>query len=200
MKRTRSSALAGLRRPGYTLVELLVVIGLIAVLASLAFTVTRAVMVNAYKMQTKVMLADIENAVNSYFTDYHRLPLAGAGEEPVRMNQGNDLVAILIGEVAGPGTANPAGRPFLTPRPARNGRNGLIETSGAPPSLVDRWGNPFFIALDMDHDASVPNPDRVNEDGAIAGDAPPRLRQRVAVFSAGPDGKKATRDDIVSWR
>ncbi len=199
MKHT--TAIPPVRAPrGFTLIELLVVIGIIAVLASLAFSVSRSVIANSRKVQTKAVLTDVQTAVNSYFTERHRMPLADAGEEPLRMNQGNDLVAILLGDVSGPGTPNPAGTPFLQAHPAKRGRGGLIDNDGAPPSLVDLWGNPYYIVMDTNLDARVPNPDRQNRDADIAADAPAHLRTRVAVFSAGPDGEKGTRDDIVSWR
>ncbi len=191
------------KKPGrraYTLVELLVVIGIIAVLASLTFTVARSVILSGQKMETKTMLTDVELAVNQYFTDYNRMPVAGQSEEPLRLNQGTDLLTVLLGDVSGPGSANPAGKPYLTPRPARNGRGGLLEPGGMPPSLVDRWGNPFYIVMDMNFDGRIPNPDASNRDAGISSQAPPHLRMRVAVFSSGPDGEKGTRDDVVSWR
>ena len=195
-----ASARSSSFRKAYTLVELLVVIGIIAVLASLTFSVARVVVLNGHKLETKVVLSDVELAVNQFFTEYHRMPVTGQTEEPIRMNQGTDLLSVLLGDVSGPKSLNPAGRVFLQARPARNGRNGVLEPGGMPPSLVDRWGNPFLIVMDLNQDGRVPNPDTLNEDANLARQAPPHLRQRVAVFSAGPDGKQATRDDIVSWR
>ncbi len=187
-------------KKAYTLVELLVVISIIAVLSSLAFSVTRAVILKGQILETRTLLTNIQTAVQQYFTEYHRMPVEDGSEEPVRLNQGSPVVAILLGDQAGPGRANPAGIPFLQANPARNGRHGLIENAGAPPSLVDRWGNPLYLLMDSDRDGRVPNPDRANRDPGIAADAPPHLRTRVAVFSAGPDGERGTRDDIVSWR
>jgi prepilin-type N-terminal cleavage/methylation domain-containing protein len=201
MKRTASPRqFSFAHRHGYTLVELLVVISLIAILASLAFSATRAVLGNAYKVRTKTELSKLQLAVQEYFTEYHRMPGTGKADETVRLNQGTDVLGILLGEVSGQGTANPAGISFLQTTPAKAGRGGLLEHGEGYLSLVDHWGNPFHLVLDRDLDGRVPNPDRQNEDAAISREAPVWLRTRVAAFSAGPDGRVGTRDDIVQWR
>ena len=188
------------RQAAYTLVELLVVIGIIAVLASLAFSATRAVLGNAYKMQTKTQLASLQNAVNEYYTQYNRMPGSGKADETVRLNQGTDLLAILLGDVSGPDSANPAGICFLPTTPAKSGRNGLLDQGEGRLSLLDHWGNPLFLILDRDKDGRVPNPDAKNEEISISRAAPQWLRTSAAAFSAGPDGAVGTRDDIVLWR
>lgn len=188
------------RRSAYTLVELLVVISLVAILATLAFSATRAVLGNVHKLRTKTQLVSLQNAVNDYFTQYHRMPGTGNADEVVRLNQGTDLLSILLGDVAGPGSANPAGTAFLSAMPAKSGRNGLLEHGDGYLSLVDHWGNPFYLIVDRNLDGLAPNPDADNEDAAISRPAPQWLRTRAAAFSAGPDGAVGTRDDIVSWR
>ena len=71
---------------GYSLIELLVVITIIAILATLAFSATRAILAQAYKVETKTQLAALEVAVQSYFTEYNRLPGSGTIDETVRLN------------------------------------------------------------------------------------------------------------------
>jgi prepilin-type N-terminal cleavage/methylation domain-containing protein len=188
------------RRPAYTLVELLVVISIVAILATLAFSATRAVLGNAHRLRTKTQIVSLQNAVHDYFTQYNRMPGTGRADEVVRLNQSTPLLGILLGDVSGPGSANPAGTAFLTSPPAKSGRNGLLEHGDGYLSLVDHWGNPYFLILDRDLDGRVPNPDAKNEDATISRAAPQWLRRRAAAFSAGLDGAVGTRDDIVSWR
>lgn len=188
------------RRVGYTLVELLVVISLIAILASLAFSATRAVLSQSRQMKTKTELATLQTAVQEFYTHYQRLPGTGKADETVRLNQSTDVLSVLLGEASGRGSANPAGIAFLQPAPAKSGRGGLLEHGEGYLSLVDSWGNPFYLVLDRDLDGRVPNPDGQNEDPAISSTAPKWLRMRAAAFSAGPDGETGTRDDIALWR
>jgi type II secretory pathway pseudopilin PulG len=176
------------------LIELLVVITIIAILATLAFSATRAVLGHAYKVETKTQLAALEVAVQSYFTEYNRLPGRGSSDETLRLNQSTDVLRILLGEGSRPGVA------FLQVKPAKAGKSGLLEHGDNYLSLLDHWGNPYFLILDRDRDERLSNPDANNEDRRVSDTASKGLRTRVAAFSSGPDGKPGTGDDIVSWR
>ena len=60
----------------FTLIELLVVIAIIAILIGLLFPAFRAVQDQARRTQAKNDLTQIVNAVNAYYTDYGKYPLA----------------------------------------------------------------------------------------------------------------------------
>src|SRR6476619_44481 len=60
----------------FTLIELLVVIAIIAILIGLLFPAFRAVQDQAKRTQAKNDLTQIVNAVNAYYTDYGKYPLA----------------------------------------------------------------------------------------------------------------------------
>src|SRR5213082_491719 len=64
----------------FTLIELLVVIAIIAVLIGLLFPAFRAVQDQAKRTQAKNDLTQIVNAVNAFYTDYGRYPLAAAAD------------------------------------------------------------------------------------------------------------------------
>lgn len=185
---------------GYSLIELLVVITIIAILASLAFAATRAVLGQAYKIETKTQLAALEIAVQNYFTEYNRLPGSGTADETLRLNQSTDVLAILLGDKSVSGHPGARGPVFLNVKPARAGKSGLLEHGENYLSLLDHWGNPYFLILDRDRDERLSNPDANNEDRRVSKSAQKGLRSRVAAFSSGPDGKPGTGDDIVSWR
>src|SRR5881227_3622225 len=64
------------RSSAFTLIELLVVIAIIAILIGLLFPAFRAVQNQAKQTQAKNDLTQIVNAVNAYYTDYGKYPLA----------------------------------------------------------------------------------------------------------------------------
>jgi prepilin-type N-terminal cleavage/methylation domain-containing protein len=187
-------------RNAFTLIELLVVIGIIAILASLAFPVTQAVLQRAYKLKAQATVKDIQVAINNYVTEYNRLPQQGTTENPVQTDQSTPLVGILMGEATGQNSLNPRGIVFLNVNMAKDNRGGLVDNGGASLSLLDNWGKPYTVLMDGNYDNKVANPDLQNQDQTLSTGAPPQLRTRVAVYSFGPDGTEYTKDDIVSWR
>src|SRR5215468_6047363 len=66
------------RPSAFTLIELLVVIGIIAILVGLLFPAFKAVQNQARSTQAKNDLTQIVNAVNAFYTDYGRYPVATA--------------------------------------------------------------------------------------------------------------------------
>lgn len=200
MKSPAPRSAARKRRSGFTLIELLVVIGIIAILASLAFPVTQSVLNRAYKLKAQAMVKDVQVAINNYLTEYNRLPQQGDTETPTPTDGSSQLIAILMGEASGQNSLNPRGIVFLNANVAKNNRGGIIDNGGAQISLVDQWGNPYYVVMDGNYDNKVANPDIQSQDQTISQGAPPQLRTRAAVFCLGPDGQQNTRDDIVSWR
>jgi hypothetical protein len=115
-------------------------------------------------------------------------------------DQSSELIGILMGEATGQNSLNPRGIVFLNANMAKNNRGGLIDNGGSQLSLVDQWGNPYYVIMDGNYDNKVANPDLQSDDQTVSQGAPPQLRTRVAVYCYGPDGKENTKDDIVSWR
>jgi prepilin-type N-terminal cleavage/methylation domain-containing protein len=188
---------AKLRR-GFTLIEILVVVGIIAVLASLAFPVAQSVMQRAYKVRAQAMVMGIKTSVGNYQTDYNKFPISGsAGETPILTDDTSDLISVLIGQ--NQSNLNPKEIRFLDAPMGKNDRGGLI-TTGSSWSLVDSWGKPYSVIMDANYDNVIDNPDISNEDQNISSGAPPQLPTQVAVYCNGQDGNEGTRDDIVSWR
>jgi prepilin-type N-terminal cleavage/methylation domain-containing protein len=63
---------------GFTLVEMLVVIGMIAALAGVSFPVYRSIQKKVEKQQVQMMFTSIERAVDDFETEYNHLPYAGS--------------------------------------------------------------------------------------------------------------------------
>ena len=62
------------RRSGFTLVELLVVIGIILILLALLFPAISAVRVRARVADTKQEISKLSSGINAYFVDFHAYP------------------------------------------------------------------------------------------------------------------------------
>jgi prepilin-type N-terminal cleavage/methylation domain-containing protein len=212
---------------GFTLVELLVVIGIIAVLLAIGYPAAKSVGNGAKKGRAAVDVQKIVVAIESFEVEYGRLPRIDGGEKVELVDDAavgdlragitipnreilNTLRAIERGANAdaainfrkvvfleGPDVKNPA-------RPA-----GGFLSKGAPSSdlvdcFFDPWGRQYCIALDYSGDEKTKLA-YVDFSGSMA----PAVR--AAVFSMGPDcklgcnGDQAVRkgglvsDDIVSW-
>jgi prepilin-type N-terminal cleavage/methylation domain-containing protein len=63
-----------LRRTGFSLTELLIVIGIIAILIGILFPIIKKVRYAAYKADTENEISQISNACNSYYSTYHAYP------------------------------------------------------------------------------------------------------------------------------
>src|SRR5437868_8288931 len=65
-------------RKGFTLLELMVVIAIVAVLAGLMFPAVQSVLERAKKVQAKNDLTQIVTAINAFYTEYGKYPLPAA--------------------------------------------------------------------------------------------------------------------------
>ena len=65
-------------RRGFTLVEMLVVISMIAALAGISFPVYRGIQNKVEKQQVLMMYSSVERAVDNFETEYNYLPYIGA--------------------------------------------------------------------------------------------------------------------------
>lgn len=199
---------------GFTLVELLVVIVIIAILASLAVPVTNKVMQMANTTRTKAVMKDLQVAVGHYRTEYNRFPVDLSGSsggddiDPILTDGTTNFVNVLMAmtDPSDPSNMNPRGIKFIDLQIAKNGASfGIIDPSGGTGSggnvrLVDIWGMPYYVMLDTNLDNRVENPDASNVDQRISARAPQYLPASSGVQSLGADKIRNTKDDIVSWR
>ena len=173
-KRRKSSA--------FTLIELLIVIVIIAILASVAFPVTALVMEQARRSEANNEVKQIANAISSYELEYSKLPFppANGGEGDLEMNtfDGN-MISILSGyNVDG---LNPRKKPFYTGKRAKGAKTSKKPTSGVfgtdeQLQLADPWGRQYYIKIDSNYD-------NILED--LPGAEDEVVRQMVAVWTKG---------------
>src|SRR5947207_11229098 len=170
------------RSAAFTLIELLVVIAIIAILVGLLFPAFRAVQDQAKRTQAKNDLTQIVNAVNAYYTDYGKYPLA---TDDSIIADNHLLMNVLRAQDA---TNNPRVIVFISPPYVKNDtagqrRSGVSPTDG---KYYDSWGAPYLVEIDGGYDNAVANPYTANA-GAV-----PNLQLGVIAWSLGTDGSGAT--------
>ena len=187
------------RQNGFTLVELLVVITIIAVLAGAGFAAGNAAIQKAKKTTALATATAIETAINNFYTEYGAMPTTASTDETVRTDSNTTLLKILLGlEGAGTGTLNTRNIKFLSVKEGKANKNGLIydNTGNSVRALYDPWGGGFNVIMDADYDEKVkPSP--------AAGTAPTLNGRRAAAWSNGADGVKGSgglaSDDVKTW-
>jgi prepilin-type N-terminal cleavage/methylation domain-containing protein len=191
------------RREAFTLIELLVVIAIIAVLLGLVFPVFQGVLERAKKVQAKNDLTQIVTAVNAFYTEYGRYPLASTVTTDTAATCGAGLSSskAVFDELRGKSTTlNTRQVIFISPSEDTSQINpkGKLGSDG---QFYDTWGFAYAIRIDADYDNQVANP----YTGSGGAGADP-IRQGVITWSVGKDGtlgqsgKYTSSDDVISWQ
>jgi prepilin-type N-terminal cleavage/methylation domain-containing protein len=185
-----------------TLIELLVVIAIIAILVGLLFPAFRAVQDQAKKTQAKNDLTQIVNAVNAFYTEYGKYPLA-TNDNTITNNA--DLLYTLRAVANGANTNNAVNTrqivfinpPYVKNDTAGNRRSGISNADG---QYYDPWGTPYRVAIDGDYNNDI-NPNPYTPD---TGAGPLQLNIGVIAWSFGKDGAQGrdfnASDDVISWQ
>jgi prepilin-type N-terminal cleavage/methylation domain-containing protein len=202
----------------FTLIELLVVIAIIAILIGLLFPAFSAVQNQAKRTQAKNDLTQIVTAVNAFYTEYGKYPLAAGITADTTFGPGGipatneTLFTELRGCTAAAGSCpaaaviNTRQIAFISPpdvKDAANPRSGIGTAAGNLGQYFDPWGSNYVIRIDGNYDNQVANPYAAN-----AGANP--LRIGVIAWSLGKDqlggvgsaDKNAgtAADDVISWQ
>jgi prepilin-type N-terminal cleavage/methylation domain-containing protein len=186
----------------FTLIELLVVIAIIIILAGLLYPAYQAAQSQAKRTQAKNDLTQIATAVNAYYTEYGKYPLA------TNDNNITNNAALLDVLRAIDTPNNPRVIVFINPpyvKDPANPRSGIGTTTGAG-QYFDPWGTAYVIKIDGDYNNQLANPYTLN-----AGAAPLQIgviawsfgkdTQSQSVPGPAPDKKTGTNDDdVISWQ
>jgi hypothetical protein len=146
----------------------------------------------AKKVTSLNVATSLETAINSFFTEYGALPYV-ANQVETDTSEGLKMLIVIMGMETGANPQNTRGVRFLSPPQGKAKQGGLIyDSSGkSVAGLNDSWGNPYVVVLDTDFDERLQ---------FQWGDQSVDLKERrAAVFSAGPDRKLGTSDDIRTW-
>jgi prepilin-type N-terminal cleavage/methylation domain-containing protein len=191
------------KEKGFTLIELLVVIAIIAALLGLVFPVFQGVLERAKKVQAKNDLTQIVTAVNAFYTEYGRYPLAGTitTDTAATCGAGSSSSKAVFDELRGKSTTlNTRQIVFISPGEdtVQTSPKGKIGSDG---QFYDPWASAYAITIDADYDNQVANP----YTGSGGAGADP-IRQGVITWSVGKDGtlgksgKYTSSDDVISWQ
>jgi type II secretory pathway pseudopilin PulG len=182
----------------FTLIELLVVIAIIIILVGLLFPAFRGVQDQAKRVQAKNDLTQLVTAVNAFYTEYGKYPLA-TDDSTIANNA--DLSYTLRAISSGANAAdvvNPRKVVFMSPpavKDTSNPRSGI----GSDGQYYDPWGTPYKIAIDGNYDNQI-----ANLYTADTGAGPGTLGVGVIAWSLGNDGIQGTdfkaSDDVISWQ
>jgi prepilin-type N-terminal cleavage/methylation domain-containing protein len=129
--------------PGFTIIELLVVVAVIGVLMSLLFPAVQTALDSAKKAQAKNDVVQIATAIVAFDTEYGRLPNSNSAPQQLSTN--------ILGALTGSDTnLNPRRIIFLEVLNYKKGKGGI--SNGI---FVDPWARPYYAALDGDYDNQV---------------------------------------------
>lgn len=194
----------------FTLIELLVVIAIIAILIGLLFPAFRAVQDQARRTQAKNDLTQIVNAVNAYYTDYGKYPIAALGAD-VTFSASNNTLFDVLRNLTGtnPGnTSNPRGIVFVQPPQAKDQNNPKSGVKASTGVWYDPWGSPYNVAIDGNYNNIVRAPNYTDLAStyvtATDGSGDVGVATGIISWSIGSDGQQATvykgSDDVISWQ
>jgi type II secretory pathway pseudopilin PulG len=172
-----------LRAGGFTLIELLIVIATIVILMGLLFPAFKGVQDQAKRTQAKNDVTQIVTAVNAYYTEYGKYPVA-TDDTPITNNSDlfYTLRAVALGANAG-SVANTRQIVFISPpdvKDTTNPRSGI----GTDGKYYDPWGTPYVVTIDGNYDNQIANP--YSDSDGSAGATP--LRSGVIAYSFGKNG------------
>ena len=185
-------------RKGFTLIEILVVIAIIAILASISYGPIIEFMEKGKETEAKKIAKDFQNAITTYQEDYDgNLPyVSDYPDEDTNIDSNNTkFLAVLMGAESA-NDINEKEKPYFSGKNAINKRNGFVLDGEDIQGFVDHWGNPYTMRLDYDADREIDTALITSPTGVYTG------IQRVGtaiVVTPGKDNTFNDDKDIKTW-
>lgn len=149
-KREYSSSVVSVRaKSGFSLIELMMVMGVIVILVAMLFPVILGQRAKAKKKQALVEAHNIVLALKAYNMDYGKWPnQSQAASDTTYFADNHLIIKPLIGD-------NPRGKVYLAVQPLSSnvdssGRTNFIGQMDFLANYVDPWGVPYVICMDED--------------------------------------------------
>ena len=187
---------------GFTLVELLTVIAIIAILAALIFPAIKNSLKKAEIAKAQTAIAGLEIAFKAYFNEYGHWP-AVTGDSHGTMTTTNGLVALLRGEDFGTieGSVTYGGNPRHVVFMEFKAQDLVISNNKT--NFVDPWRRPYEFSFDPSYSNTTTNPFNnpvtfINAGHLIWSTGPDT--QELGWWQAGAkEGQGVNKDNVVSW-
>ncbi|MDY0176820.1 MAG: prepilin-type N-terminal cleavage/methylation domain-containing protein [Lentisphaeria bacterium] len=157
-----------MRSSRFTLVELLIVIGIIAILAGILLPVISGAAKRADMTKAKAEITTLVNAIKQFESTYGHLPLpshpsAYDEKNAFTGNQYRDLILMLQAEPRTPGSSDYNYPSFNSSNPNTRRTRFLDVVGNDPGEFSDPWGNNYYIHLDHNYDGRIGDPNLTNE-------------------------------------
>lgn len=177
-------------RQGFTLIELLVVIAIIGLLAGILIPGLNGAFRAAEKRRALGQMKDLEGAFKAYFTEYGEFSPGWEDSDKGYSTKNFEVVNALlnIDTAAGQGKTKGVNYKGIVFLELDAGAREIYDDKG---EFRDPWGNPYEILLDLNFDDEIAAGTGKNQTKAI--------KSKVAVQTAGADGKWGTKDDLRTW-
>lgn len=177
-------------RRGFSLIEMLTVITILAILAAMVVAGTGFVKTKQAKSTAEVQIKLLSNALDQYQADHGTYPPGATGSK----RDTNIIYRALYWDSDNNGSGADTDREqriYLSELDPDNSKQGWISGKRGEVILLDPWGNEYFYRSGKTADGQV-NQSAMNPD--------------FDLWSAGPDGKtsesgdnSSTKDDIRNW-